>query len=155
MKVGLFGFLLRVAGLLCLLCLLGTGAQAQSTCVPATVPCQTCPPPPPCTPSSTPCQPTGGVNNATITTSSQTCAGSFAQNTVTVENAVGPANICIGPDKSVGCLVPAGTVNINGNSQTILFSAAVGVPTLSVWGFGVLVVTLGALALRRLRSRPI
>ena len=152
MKVRLCGFLLRVAGLLCVLGLLGTGAQAQTTCVPATVPCQTCPPPPPCTPSSTPC---GGSTNTTVTTSSQTCAGSFAQETTTIETTVGPANICVGPNKSVGCLVPVGTQNFNGHVQTILFSAAVGVPTLSVWGFGVLVVTLGALALRRLRSRPI
>ena len=153
MKVGLFGFVLRVAGLVCVLCLLGTGAQAQTTCVPATIPCQTCPPPPPCTPSNTPCGPNLGTNN-TFTTSSQTCAGSFAQETTTFEQTIGPANICIGPNKSVGCLVPVGTQNFNANVQTILFSAAVGVPTLSVWGFGILVVSLGALALRRLRSRP-
>jgi hypothetical protein len=154
MKLRLFGVLLRVAGLLCVLGLLGTGAQAQTTtCVPATVPCQTCPPPPPCTSSNTPCG--SGANNTTATTSTVTCAGSFAQETVTSETTVGPANICIGPNKSVGCLVPVGTVNINAHVHTILFSAAVGVPTLSVWAFGLLVVTLGALALRRLRSRPI
>jgi exosortase sorting signal-containing protein len=155
MKVRLFGFLLRVAGLLFLLCLLGTGAQAQTTCFPATIPCQTCPAPPPCTPSNTPCAPVGPTN-VTTTTSFVSCTGSFDQNTITpLENTIGPANICIGPNKSVGCLVPAGTSNVNINTHTILFSAAVGVPTLSVWGFGLLVVTLGALALRRLRSRPI
>lgn len=41
-----------------------------------------------------------------------------------------------------------GTLNINGNTDTII--AGVAIPTLSVWALCALVVVLGALALRRL-----
>ncbi len=128
----------------------GGWAHAQPTCNPATTPCQTCPAPPACVPSSTPCGPTGG-SNTTFTTSTVSCSGSFAQNTITVQTAVGPANICVGPQKSVGCFVAAGTVNLNANTDSILAGAVV-VPTLSLWGFGALAAALGAVALRRLAS---
>ena len=152
---------LGVVAVLLLLAVPATPAEAQ-TCTPATTPCQTCPAPPPCPAPTDPtcggfksCGPFGCGGNTTFTTSTITCPGAFAQTTLTTTQAVGPGNICVGPNKSIGCAIAAGTSNINTNTDTILFSAAVGVPTLSVWGFGVLVVTLGALALRRLRSRPI
>ncbi|MGH7340653.1 MAG: IPTL-CTERM sorting domain-containing protein, partial [Candidatus Rokuibacteriota bacterium] len=87
----------------------------------------------------------GGSGNTTFTTSTVTCTGAFDQTTTTTTVALGPGHICVGPNKSVGFFVCPGTQNINTN---------VAVPTLSVWGFGVLVVTLGAFALRRLRVTP-
>ena len=130
---------------------LGAGVvYAQTSCDPSTTPCQTCPPPPACTPSNTPCA-VVGPSNTTFTFSLQTCAGSFDQQTTTIEEAIGPASICIGPDRSVGCVVPIGTSNINAHVDTILGSA-VAIPTLSFWGLGALAVALGALALRRLAS---
>jgi hypothetical protein len=131
--------------------LTGGWAHAQPVCTPATTPCQTCPSPPPCVPSNTPCGPTG-ITNTTFTTSTVSCSGGFAQNTVTIEHALGPAHICVGPQKSVGCLVAAGTDNFNANTDSI-FASVVAVPTLSLWGLGALVVALGAWALRRLRLR--
>jgi len=70
-----------------------------------------------------------------------------------VENAIGPANICIGPGKPVGFHVCVGTQNLNANTDTII--AGVAIPTLSVWELCALAVALGALALRHLkRLRP-
>jgi hypothetical protein len=138
-----------IAGLGMMLCL-GPGlANAQPACTPSTTPCQTCPPPPPCTPSSTPCGPVGPTST-TSTASSQTCSGSFAQETITVEEAIGPINICTGPDRSVGCFVPAGTNNFNVHVDTLLGAGTVAIPALSFWGLGALAITLAVVALRRI-----
>jgi hypothetical protein len=72
---------------------------------------------------------------------------------VTTETVIGPASICVGPDRSVGCQVPSGTENINAHIDTIL-GGAVAVPALSLWALGGLAVAVGALALRRLAAPP-
>jgi hypothetical protein len=131
-----------------------TVAAAQPSCDPATTPCQTCPEPPPCAPSAVLCQDVGsGSSNTTFTTSTLTCGGAFPQSTVTLEATIGPANICVGPDRSVGCQVATGSTNFNAHTDTIL-GGAVAVPTLSLWALGGLAVAVGALALRRLAAPP-
>lgn len=136
--------------------LVGTVADAQPICTPVTTPCQTCPDPPPCPPPTDPtCGgfkfSTGG-GNTSFTTSTVTCTGAFAQNTVTTTSTLGPGNICVGPNKSIGCAIAPGTANINTNTDTITAAiVGVAIPTLSVWAFGLLTVLLAAFALRRLR----
>jgi hypothetical protein len=138
-------------------CALASAAAYGQICSPPSTPCQQCPSPPPCpAPTDPTCggfRSSNGSSNTTFSTSTVSCSGSFAQNTVTVENAIGPANICVGPQKSIGCAVASGTQNFNANTDSI-FAGAVLVPALSIWGLGALVVGLGALALRRLRLRP-
>jgi hypothetical protein len=130
--------------------LAGTSAYAQ-VCVPPSTPCQHCPPPT-CTPSNT-CPSTAlGPPGITGTVSTASCAGRFSQVTVTRTMYVGPADLCVGPNQSVGCHVPAGVTNFDMLTETISESAAI--PTLSIWGLGALAVGLGALALRRLTLRP-
>jgi len=128
------------------LCLAGGWARAQTVCVPATTPCQTCPAPPACVPSSTPCG-ASSTSGTTFTTSTVSCPGPFAQHTFSTSNALGPTNICIGPEKSIGCFVPAGTQNVNVNDDAVLGASTAGVPTLSVWGLIALAAGLGAVAL--------
>ena len=142
-----------IVGVALALGLAGGWAHAQPICTPPSTPCQQCPSPPPGVPSNTPCSALGPGTNTTFTTSTVSCSGSFAQNTVTAETVTGPAHICIGPQKSVGCLVPAGTDNINANTDSI-FASAVAIPTLSLWGLGALAVALGAWALRKLAASP-
>jgi hypothetical protein len=131
--------------------LAGASAYAQ-VCVPPSTPCQHCPPPT-CTPTNT-C-PSGvalGPPGTTGTVSTASCAGSFSQNTVTTTMYIGPADLCVGPNRSVGCHVPSGGTNFDNLTETI--SASTAIPTLSIWGLGALAVGLGALALRRLTLRP-
>jgi hypothetical protein len=97
---------------------------ATPTCDPATTPCQFCAPPPPCTPSSTLCEDfeVGGTDDLTtiLALSTFTCQGAFDQVTVFVEDTIGPAQICIGADKSVGCTLLAGTTVFNTHALTIV-----------------------------------
>ncbi len=140
------------AGLALALGLVGAAASAQPICNPSTTPCQTCPAPPPCSaPTNATCLGALTIGNTTFTNSTVHCAGSFAQTTVITDYTMGPALICYGPEKSMGCLVPSGYDSFNTNTDTI----GVAIPTLSVWALCALAVALGALALRRLRGpRP-
>ena len=113
-------------------------AHADSTsCVPATTPCQTCPPPPVCNPSSTPCGRYTGSFQST-TASFITCSGATNQETTLLETTIGPGNICMGVNKSVGCLVPAGKTNLNFVTHTIVgvtgVSSTVTVPIVLIFG---------------------
>ena len=77
-----------------------------------------CPPPPPCAPPvGATCE---GVTETTITESTVTCYGSAASVTMTVEETVGPADICVGAEKSVGFHVCPGTVNSDFSTETVL-----------------------------------
>src|SRR5262245_34007772 len=91
-------------------------ADAQApVCVPSTTPCQVFPAPPACPAlSDTPCG-GGQVGNNTLTHSTVSCSGSFAQNTLTSQTTFGPANICIGVERGEGFFVCPGTVNVNTN----------------------------------------
>jgi hypothetical protein len=132
--------------------LAGGWASAQTNCEPATTPCQVCPPPPACTPSATLCSDlgSGGSTNTSTTASSLICTGAFDQTTVVVEENIGPTQICVGPDRSIGCTVPAGNNNFNLTTHSIVAGSPVAVPTLSLWALGALVAGLGGSALRRL-----
>jgi hypothetical protein len=63
---------------------------------------------------------------------------------------VGPQTLCIGPNKSQSCFLPAGSEDFD-TVETIVTVNVAAVPTLSSWGLCALVAGLGALALRRLR----
>jgi hypothetical protein len=78
------------------------------------------------------------------------CPGGFSQVTSTNTLYDGPADLCVGANRSVGCHVPAGTHVYLSLTETITASTAATVPTLSAWALGALAFGLGALALRRL-----
>jgi hypothetical protein len=142
----------RLVGVAFALGVAAVGAHAQ-TCIPSTSPCQTCPAPAPCVPSAISCGSTGfgscPAGQTCFSTSTTSCTGGFAQVTVSTETVFGPINICIGPNRTVGCLVPAGTTHINTNTTTIAASPHAA-PSLSWSGLGVLALSLGGLAVRRL-----
>ena len=130
------------------LALASASAYAQ-ICNPPSTPCQHCPPAT-CTPTTNPCG--FGANVTTASASTASCTGSFSQVTVATTAVVGPADLCVGPNRSVGCHVAPGGVNFDTLTETISAST-VAIPTLSIWGLGALLAGLGALALRRL-SQP-
>ena len=77
-----------------------------------------CPAPPQCPPpEDSSCV---GVTETTITESTVTCYGAVPSETMTVEDTVGEADICVGQQKSVGFHVCPGTVNSNFNTETVL-----------------------------------
>lgn len=125
-------------------------AHAQSVCVPATTPCQHCPPSPPCGVSANPCGPGGAV--VTGSNSQVSCTGSFSQLTVTTTAYVGPTDLCVGPNRSVPCRVIGGGTNYDTLTETISAPApAAAVPMLSIWALTALAAGLVGLALWRLR----
>lgn len=123
-------------------------AGAQPVCIPSTTPCQVCPPPP-CTPSGTQCG-GGNVDNLTLE-ATLTCTGTQAQTTISVQTIIGPATVCYGPQKAQSCTLCPGCEAVVTEVDSIT-TAAVLVPTLSLWGLGALAALLGALALRRLSA---
>ncbi|HVT59326.1 MAG TPA: IPTL-CTERM sorting domain-containing protein [Thermoanaerobaculia bacterium] len=133
--------------------LAGASAVAE-VCDPASTPCQHCPSPPPCTPSNTCPFFALGPPGTYAVASWVSCAGSFSQVTATTTSYIGPADLCVGADRSVGCHVPPGTKLYDSLTERIAARTAATIPTLSVWALGSLAAGLGALALRRLRPRP-
>jgi hypothetical protein len=117
---------------------------SDSVVVPQYCPSHACSVPPSCAGS-----------NITNTTSESTleCVGNPAQTNVSVVTVIGPATLCTGTDKSVGFCVVAGGQDIDTNVETVTPASVVTIPTLSIWGLGILFVGLGALALRRLAQR--
>jgi hypothetical protein len=107
-----------------------------------------CPAPPACVSSDTPCDAICITSPCilTVTTSTNHCAGSTTHTNDFTTTAIGPQHICVGENRTVGCLVPAGKTNIN--TETEFIAAGAAIPTLSIWGLGVLAVGLGILALR-------
>jgi hypothetical protein len=136
----------------------GAAASAQSSCDPASTPCQHCPPPPACAPSNTCPDVAIGPPGYYGAVSSTSCAGSFPQVTRTLTSYVGPADLCVGVNASVGCHLAANTHLDLFATETIAASSAAQIPTLSGWALGALAAGLGvlgalALALRR-RTLP-
>ena len=126
-------------------------AQLTQACSPSTEPCQTCPPPASCSPPTNTCD---GPAGRTQTFSTSHCTGAFAQTTATLEETVGPADICIGPERSIGFRVCPGSINLHTATSVV---AAPGAPAvedvpMSPWGLLVMAAGLAAVVLRRLRG---
>lgn len=131
--------------------LAGVAADAQS-CDPASTSCQHCPPPPPCTPSNDCPWFSLGPPAIYAVAAQMSCPGGFSQVTRTITLYDGPAELCVGANRSVGCHVPKGAHVYLDLTETITASTAAAIPTLSTWALGALAAGLGALALRRLNA---
>jgi hypothetical protein len=133
--------------------LASVAAYAQESCDPASTSCQHCPPPAPCAPAND-CPWSSLGPPATYGVSAQmSCPGGFSQVTRTITLYDGPAELCVGANRSVGCHVPKGAHVYLDFTETITASTAAAIPTLSPWSLGALAAGLGAMALRRLTLR--
>jgi hypothetical protein len=123
------------------------GYGSQDLAVP-----QYCPTSPSCGVVASGCPGGLTIGNDTFVNTTTSCVGSSPSTTVSTLPYVGPNDLCVGPNRTVPCHVGAGDFLFATNTETVTANA-VAVPTLSLWGLGILATLLVAFALRGLATR--